>query len=216
MVLLGNLQLSTDTSQSKSVKKLKTSPNDIPEEDLFRPITIKWRHKINQDILLLKLDFEHPSEFTKTTYIKLRNCILKKTISIIPDGNCLYRSISWWLTCKEDFHGFIRTKLVDYMESSSPSKQYIKNKTNESIEEYLARNNTIMSTVWGGDVELFSMAIWLQTDVYVYINDGWDKFSFKGFNPKVGRNIASSQAIYLRNEASHYEPIVSVVRKEIC
>ena len=169
MVLLGNLQLSTDTSQSKSVKKLKTSPNDLPEEDLFRPITIKWRHKINQDILLLKLDFEHPSEFTKTTYIKLRNCIPKKTISIIPDGNCLYRSISWWLTCKEDFHGFIRTKLVDYMESSSPSKQYIKNKTNESIEEYLARNNTIMSTVWGGDVELFSMAIWLQTDVYVYV-----------------------------------------------
>ena len=115
------------------------------------------------------MDFEHPSEFTKTTYIKLRNCIPKKTISIIPDGNCLYRSISWWLTCKEDFHGFIRTKLVDYMESSSPSKQYIKNKTNESIEEYLARNNTIMSTVWGGDVELFSMAIWLQTDVYVYV-----------------------------------------------
>ena len=101
------------------------------------------------------------------------------------------------------------------MRSSSHSKRYIKTKSNESVEEYLAHNNTIMSTVWGSDVELFSMAIWLQTDVYVYINGSWDKFSFEVFNPKVERNIASSQAIvYLKNEASHYEPIIPVARKD--
>ena len=82
------------------------------------------------------------------------------------------------------------------------------------MEEYLTQNNTIMSTVWGSDVELFSLAIFLQTDVFVYISNTWDKFSFKGFNPKVGRNISSNQAMYLGNEASHYEPITSVVRKE--
>ena len=73
----------------------------------------------------------------------------------------------------------------------------------------------MMSTVWGSDVEIFCMAIWLKTDVFVYINNTWDKFSFKGFNPKVGRNNPSDQAIYLGNEASHYEPIISVVRKEM-
>ena len=102
------------------------------------------------------------------------------------------------------------------MKSPSSSEQYIKNKTNESVEDYLTRNNTIMATVWGSDVELFSLAIWLLTYIYVYINDGWDRFSFKGFNTKAGRNIASSQAIYLRNEASRYEPVISVVRKETC
>ena len=65
------------------------------------------------------------------------------------------------------------------------------------------------------DVEIFCMAIWLKTDVFVYINNTWDKFSFKGFNPKVGRNNPSDQAIYLGNEASHYEPIISVVRKDM-
>ena len=70
----------------------------------------------------------------------------------------------------------------------------------------------MMSTVWGSDVEIFCMAIWLKTDVFVYINNTWDKFSFKGFNPKVGRNNPSDQAIYLGNEASHYEPIM---RKDV-
>ena len=53
----------------------------------------------------------------KTTYIKL----------IIPNGNFLYRAISWWLTGKKDFHGLIRIKLVKFMESSSPCKKYANN-----------------------------------------------------------------------------------------
>ena len=195
--------------------KNKCSRNDPGfSEDLFKPITFKWRQRTNQEILLLTVELEDPPEFTKATYIKLKNSISKKKISIIPDGNCLYKAISWWLAGKEDFHVLIRTKLVQFMESSSPCKQYVNNKTNQSMEEYLTQNNKKMSTVWGSDVELFSMAIFLQTDVFVYINDTWNKFYFKGFNPKVGRNISSNQAIYLGNEASHYEPITVVMRKE--
>ena len=82
------------------------------------------------------------------------------------------------------------------------------------MEEYLTQNNKIMSTVWASDVELFSMAIFLQIDIFVYMNDTWNKFSFKGFNAKVGRNISSNQEIYLGNEASHYEHITVVMRKE--
>ena len=70
----------------------------------------------------------------------------------------------------EDFHGLIRIKLVQFMESSSPCNKYVNNKTDQTMEEYLTQNNTIMSTVWGSDVEVFSLVIFLQTDVFVYIS----------------------------------------------
>ena len=101
------------------------------------------------------------------------------------------------------------------MKTSSPCEKYVKNKTNQTIQKYVTQNNTMMSTVWGSDVELLSIAIWLQTDVFVYINGSWNKYSFKGFNPEKGRNISSNQAIYLGNEAAHYEPIITVIRKYV-
>ena len=66
------------------------------------------------------------------------------------------------------------------MESSPQCKKYVDNKTNQSMEKYLTQNNTMMSTVWGSDVKIFCMAIWLKTDVFVYINNTWDKFSSLG------------------------------------
>ena len=210
---------STDKLENSRGKRLKIESYGgelyFQGEDLFKPITFRWRQRINQEILCLKIKLEDPTEFSKTTYLKLNNCIPKKKVSIIPDGNCLYRAISWWLTCVEDSHGLIRTKLVEFMKTSSPCEKYVKNKTNQTIQEYVTQNNTMMSTVWGSDVELFSIAIWLQTDVFVYINGSWNKYSFKGFNPKKGRNISSNQAIYLGNEAAHYEPIITVIRKYV-
>ena len=125
----------TNMSQKINTKKLKTDCyNRNYTEDLFKPITFKWRQRINQDILLLKTKLEDPPEIVKTAYIKLRNCSPKKKVSIIPDGNCLYRAFSWWLTDTQDFHGLIRNKPVQFIESSPQCKKYVDNKTNQSME----------------------------------------------------------------------------------
>ena len=57
------------------------------------------------------------------------------------------------------------------------------------MEEYLTKNNTIMSTVCGNAVEIFCMTIWLQRDVFVCTNYVWNKLLFKEFNQNKGRNI---------------------------
>ena len=99
------------------------------------------------------------------------------------------------------------------MRESLVCQQYVKNKSNKNIEEYILEKNIMSSTVWGGDVEIFSAAIWLETDIFTFIDDTWNKFSYKGFNPKKGRNIPSKFGIYIENSCLHYEPIVSVIRK---
>ena len=38
-------------------------------------------------------------------------------------------------------------------------------------------------------VELFCAAIWLEVDIYVLLDQTWQKFSFMGFNPKRGRKF---------------------------
>ena len=147
------------------------------------------------------------------TYRNLKDCVPKKKVSIYPDGNCLYRALSWWVTEREDYHECIRAKLVKFMRESLVCQQYVKNKSNKNIEEYIREKNIMSSTVWGGDVEIFSTAIWLETDIFTFIDDTWNKFSYKGFNPKKGRNIPSKFGIYIENSCFHYEPIVSVIRK---
>ena len=51
-------------------------------EDLFKHITFKWRQRTNQEILLPTVELEDPPEFTKATYIKLKNSIPKKKFQL--------------------------------------------------------------------------------------------------------------------------------------
>ena len=147
------------------------------------------------------------------TYRNLKCCVPKKKITIYPDGNCLYRALSWWVTERKDYHEYIRAKIVEFMRESLACQKKVKNKSNKNIEEYIRQNNIMSSTVWGTDVEIFSAAIWLETDIFILIDDTCNIFSHKGFHPKKGRNIPSKLGIYIENSCLHYEPIASVIRK---
>ena len=70
------------------------------------------------------------------------------------------------------------------MRESLTSQQYVKNKSNMNIEEIIRENNIMSFTVWGSDVEIFSAAIWLETDIFIFIDNTWNKFSHKGLNQK--------------------------------
>ena len=62
----------------------------------------------------------------------------------------------------------------------------------------------------GQHVELFCAAIWIEVDIYVLIDQTWQKFNFMGSSPKRGKKVSSPNNIYLENRLDHYEPVVSV------
>ena len=75
------------------------------------------------------------------------------------------------------------------MRESLTCQQYVKTKSNKNIEEYTRQNNIMSSTVWGSDVEIFSAAIWLETDIFIFIDDTWNIFSHKA---TVSRELVSA------------------------
>ena len=87
----------------------------------------EWRRKTIKEKLKIKINIEHTICIPNTIlYKKLENCVAKKKITIIPDANCLYRALSWWLTEREDFHELIREKIVEFMRKSTKCEQYVK------------------------------------------------------------------------------------------
>ena len=99
---------------------------DYSEEDFFKPIKRVWRKKVAQEKLHLKIKFDHSMCIESNTYMKLKKCIAKNKVTILPDGNCLFRALSWWLTEKEDFHGLVRIKLVEFMRKSALCERYVR------------------------------------------------------------------------------------------
>ena len=98
------------------------------------------------------------------------------------------------LIIKQSIEG-VKPKIVEFMRESLTCQQYVKTKSNKNIDGYIRQNN-MSSTVWGSDVEIFSAAIWLETDIFIFIDDIWNIFSHKGFRPKKGRNIPTKLGIY--------------------
>ena len=171
----------------------------------FVPVNVEWRRNKCKEILNL-CGIHTPLKYSNNSKFPIENCMVEEKVSIIPDGNCLFRSL-------ENNHETVRRKLLMFMSTSSLCEKYVLVKNNQKVDEHISKSNLSKLSVWGGDVELFCAAIWLKIDVLVLKEEEWQKFSLMGFNPKRGKNISSSSNIYLENKYQHYEPIISVICK---
>ena len=89
----------------------------------FLPVNKEWRIGKWENILnyLAKIP-KGPFKDSTTGKHCLESCIVSEKISIIPDGNCLFRALSWWITGDENMHGQIRSELITFMSTASLCK----------------------------------------------------------------------------------------------
>ena len=99
--------------------------------------------------------------------------------------------------------------ISNFMSTASLCKKYVKMKQSKNIEKYISERN-INAESMGQRCRIICAAIWLEVDIYVLIDQTWQKFYFMGFNPKRGKNVSSPNNIYLENRLDHYETVVSV------
>lgn len=64
--------------------------------------------------------------------------------------------------------------------------------------------NMLQNAVWGTEAELFAAALWLRTDIYVFKETKWERFSHLGSL----QDPAKYPAIYIRNLKKHFELVV--------
>ncbi|CAI6376359.1 unnamed protein product [Macrosiphum euphorbiae] len=86
--------------------------------DKMQNIKIKFQHQVTNETILAKF-LTVPSEIK----------------NIVGDGNCLYRSLSYWITGDEDYHFAIRQHVCEIVKTSSNIERYIGGK--ENVKKYL-------------------------------------------------------------------------------
>ena len=105
-------------------------------------------------------------------------------ISIIGDGNCYYRSISYILTGSEDFHQEIRQAVCDF---EMRHQEIFKDLIGRDFERHIAvqRRPRTHATEW----ELVAVATMLNKPVYSYFAMEGDEYQWLRIEPYIHRDI---------------------------
>ena len=97
--------------------------------------------------------------------------------------------------------------------------KFIQNKfplTFQSTREYISKSNMNIDKTWGGDIELFSIALLLNTDIWVStteMKNSWMVYIGKGasFMEIMSSHPANDAgSCYIQHAVNHYERILEL------
>ncbi|VDI59074.1 Hypothetical predicted protein [Mytilus galloprovincialis] len=132
-----------------------------------------------------------------------------KSKSIISDGNCLFRAISFAISQRQEYHMQIRKKIVDHILHISKDLTSFVRHPYENVEEYVNKRKMKESNTWGTELEILAAAHLMQADIYTFINNKWIRYSAHQIDKHID---VENDAIYLKHveESFHYEVVISV------
>ena len=187
----------------------------------FSPVNEIWQRekcKFLQLTYVCGVLYENESKDKNSQIRELRPSKEKR---ISPDGNCLFRSISYVITGSDHYHQEIREVLIQNMKGKYREEctRYCYTQNDIllggvccSIEQYIQKSKIDRNRSWGTDQELFLTAILLKTDIFVYRDSlsSWVKFSAHGFINKHDAHPLTEKRLYFRLYMDHYQPVVKV------
>ncbi|CAC5392235.1 unnamed protein product [Mytilus coruscus] len=132
-----------------------------------------------------------------------------KLKSIISDGNCLFRALSFAISQRQEYHKQIRKKIVDHILHISKDLSSFVRDPYENAEEYVRMQKMKESNIWGTELEILAAAHFMQADIYTFTNNKWIKYTAHQIDKDI---TVENEAIYLKHveESSHYEVVMSV------
>lgn len=122
-----------------------------------------------------------------------------RSVSILADGNCQYRSISYCLHKSQGLYEKIKNQIIKYIaENKELFSNYIYDMTFEEYIENISEENE-----WGNEVTLLAASLCLGIEINVYDKESNKKIST--YNEDV--NIDNKIYLYYDNLMQHYESI---------
>ena len=180
----------------------KTSNSDITvlkveqsgEDFTFLPLVLTQRKAVSNRVSLIirKTNIPHSQVGEKLGTREPRVTRIK------GDGNCLFRGLSMAVTGWETGHLKIRQLVCDHINDIGPYNS----KDASDGPKYLHQSGMHRDTVYGTDVEIFSAAQVLSTDIYVYHKYGNNGLKWLYF-PCVHGSGNWKNAIYLDNKTGN-------------
>ena len=192
------------------------------DHGIFSPVSKIWqREKCKFLQLTYVCGVLYDNESADKT-LQIRELRPSKEKRISPDGNCLFRSISYVITGSDHNHQEIRDILVQNMRGNyrEECNKYCYEENDKlllsggcnTIEQHIQRSKMDHTGSWGTDLELFLVAKLLKTDIFVYRDSesSWMKFSGHGFVNRHDSHPLTELRIYLRLFMDHYQPVLKV------
>ena len=206
-----------NVTDKKSPEKEKPENGDSSDSDIqvlhskegdsfeFHPLQLNHRKAISQrvSVILRKTEMAH-SQVGEKLYTRE-----PRVSKVKGDGNCLFRALCVAVTGWETGHGKIRQLVCEHINDVGPYNS----KDASAGPAYLRDSRMKEDTVFGTDVEIFSAAQVLSTDIYVYHKYGnglkWLYF------PCVHGSGNWKNAIYLDNRTGngvtgHFDYVVGL------
>ena len=143
----------------------------------------------------------------------------KRRFSIRPDGNCLFRCFSFFLSGDQDlYYSSLRKLICDNIENVPLNPhQFLAhshpNNPSYTASEYLEKEQMRRDSVYGGDIEISTFCYLFNLQVVVYTdsnaNDKW--FTFNMFSGHHYRTVF----LYHSNSSQHFEPIIETISSSV-
>ncbi|XP_071544074.1 uncharacterized protein [Panulirus ornatus] len=139
----------------------------------------------------------------------------KEKVSMNADGNCLFRSFSYFLTGSQTSHKRLRHLIVKYMRINTSIFSNLAESPN-----YPDGSNMDCIGEWGTEVEIVAFASLVATSIAVYGCSGRDEsgatiYKWLTYTPNKDLQSAaglptSTKIMYLTNTDMHFEPVLEV------
>ena len=153
--------------------------------------------------------------------IHLNQLVPPLTFNIPVHGNCFFSTLSYIITGSTSFSYKMRKIITDNImgKLNQICLKFIQNKfppTYRNTREYISKSKMHMDKIWGGDIELFSMALLINTDIWVNtteMKNKWIVYSGKGASSGQIMNCPPANdagSCYIKHTVDPYEPILDL------
>ncbi|KIH52146.1 OTU-like cysteine protease, partial [Ancylostoma duodenale] len=143
---------------------------------------------------------------------------MPQSCEVRGDGNCLFRTLSWWITGGSEKEYFrLREKLISFMAKYRANFSSLL-LSQQDMDTHLERMSE--DGEWGTQVELAAAACWLGVNIYTFLEGKWLRYrplfrwSVDGTPPiTISRDECNDDrgAIFICNASGcHFQPAVSV------
>ena len=141
-----------------------------------------------------------------------------RSVRTLTDGNCFFRSISFWLTGSGDNHVLLRKLVTDYI--SQHRQGFMRFFGIRDMDAYLANMRTL--TIWATDVEVGAVSNMFNCPVWTYspysrsrVNNVVLSWRWGCTKPNHWLRAPplvpfSDRGLYMDNVHDHYEPVTRI------
>ena len=197
--------------RSKSTGGMGDSPSENPFR--FHSVGTQWQQNACNT---LGVTYEKPNGVSvgggDVPLTRPDTNVVKK---IAPDGNCMFRSLSYIVTGSEEHHDAIRAKIVEHAKHS-PSRllQHIKGnslyRVCTSVSQYMQKSKMDRDGVWDTEIELLCFVHLTKTCCvlsYSIDNGKWNRYGPHDLDRHL--NVQSgTPAVYLLHPHGHYDVVI--------